>query len=203
MAYVARQWFLSPPTTTTALSNAFVKRCRERPFCRSRSTASNSLRRYQRQSIKVALLRQPQLRCVSQCRRRRCARARVRFNGGSTELQSAWYRDQVAKFFLFDEVPLSVSGDKVAVSPIYEGFTINPGQPGGEMKFCTDPNPTQTSHNVVATVPGDKAYSPLWLRVVYDSAACASVHNLDTALKAKVVPARVLIINCPIVSIEH
>jgi len=131
------------------------------------------------------------------------SRARVRFNGGSTELQSAWYRDQVAKFFLFDEVPLSVSGDKVPVSPIYEGFTINPGQPGGEMKFCTDPNPTQTSHNVVATVPGDKAYSPLWLRVVYDSAACASVHNLDTALKAKVVPARVLIINCPIVSIQH
>jgi len=131
------------------------------------------------------------------------SRARVRFNGGSTELQSAWYRDQVAKFFLFDEVPLSVSGDKVPVSPIYEGFTINPGQPGGEMKFCTDPNPIQTSHNVVATVPGDKAYSPLWLRVVYDSAACASVHNLDTALKAKVVPAKVLQVNCPIVSIEH
>jgi hypothetical protein len=71
------------------------------------------------------------------------SRARVRFNGGSTELQSAWYRDQVAKFFLFDEVPLSVSGDKVPVSPIYEGFTINPGQPGGEMKFCTDPNPNR------------------------------------------------------------
>src|SRR6476659_11230916 len=34
------------------------------------------------------------------------SRARVRFNGGSTELQSTWYRDQVAKFFLFDEAPL-------------------------------------------------------------------------------------------------
>src|SRR6476620_5610538 len=80
------------------------------------------------------------------------SRARVRFNGGNPELQSAWYRDQVAKFFLFDEVPLSVSGDKVPVSPIYEGFTINPGQPGGEMKFCTDPNHTKPSKNVAATV---------------------------------------------------
>jgi hypothetical protein len=130
------------------------------------------------------------------------SRARVRFNGGNPELQRAWYHDQVAKFFLFDEAPLSVSGDKVPVSPIYDGFTINPGQAGGEINFCTDPNSTQT-HNVVATVPGGKAYTPLWLRVVYDSAACASVHNLDTALKAKVVPAKVLLVNCPIVSIRH
>src|SRR6478609_3774429 len=130
------------------------------------------------------------------------SRARVRFNGGNPELQRAWYHDQVAKFFLFDEAPLSVSGDKVPVSPIYDGFTINPGQPGGEVEFWTDPNSKQT-HNVVGTAPGDKAYSPLWLRVVYDSAVCASVHNLETALRAKVVPAKVLLINCPIVSMEH
>jgi len=130
------------------------------------------------------------------------SRARVRFNGGHPELQRAWYRGQVAKFFLFDEARLSVSGDKVPVSPIYDGFTINPGQPGGEKEFCTDPNSTQT-HNVVATMPGDKAYSPLWLRVVYDSAACASVHNLETALQAKKVAANVLFINCPMVSVKH
>ena len=130
------------------------------------------------------------------------SRARVRFNGGHPELKRAWYRGKVAKFFLFDEAPLSVSGDKVPVSPIYDGFTINPGQPGGEKEFCTDPNSTQT-HNVVATMPGDKAYSPLWLRVVYDSAACASVHNLETALQAKKVAANVLFINCPMVSVKH
>jgi hypothetical protein len=130
------------------------------------------------------------------------SRARVRFNGGHPELQRAWYRGEVAKFFLFDEAPLSVSGDNVPVSPIYDGFTINPGQPGGEKEFCTDPNSTQT-HNVVATMPGDKAYSPLWLRVVYDSAACASVHNLETALQAKKVAANVLFINCPMVSVKH
>jgi hypothetical protein len=52
-------------------------------------------------------------------------------------------------------------------------------------------------------MPGDKAYSPLWLRVVYDSAACASVHNLETALQAKKVAANVLFINCPMVSVKH
>ena len=130
------------------------------------------------------------------------SRARVRFNGGNPELQRAWYRNQVAKFFLFDEAPLSVSGDKVPVSPIYDGFTINPGQPGGGKELCTDPNSTQT-HNVTATVPGDKGYSPLWLRVVYDSAACASVHNLETAIQAKKVAANVLLINCPMVSVKH
>jgi len=131
------------------------------------------------------------------------SRARARFKGGTPELQRAWYRDQVVKFFLFDEAPLSVSGDKVPVSPIYDGFTINPGQPGGEMEFCTDPNNSTQTHNIVATMPGDNGYSPLWLRVVYDSAACASVHNLETALQAKKVAANVLFINCPMVSVKH
>jgi len=40
------------------------------------------------------------------------------------------------------------------------------------------------------------------LRVVYDSAGCTSVHNLETALQANKVAAKVLFINCPI-SIKH
>ena len=83
------------------------------------------------------------------------------------------------------------------MSPIYDGFTVNPGQPNGEKYFRTDPNTLQT-HNVVATVPGDKDYSPLWVRICYDSAAWASVHDLATATRAKVVPAAVYFINCPI-----
>jgi hypothetical protein len=128
----------------------------------------------------------------------------VRFKGGSLELQRAWYRGQVAKFFVFDEAPLSAPGDKVPVSPIYDGFNVNPGEPNGGVAsgFHTEPGTGQT-HNVVATVPGDAAYSPLWLRVIYDSAAWDSVHDLETALKAKVIPAEVLTINCPIVSIQH
>jgi hypothetical protein len=130
------------------------------------------------------------------------SRAPLRFNGGNPELQSAWYQGQAAKFFVFDEAPLSVSGDEVPVSPIYDGFTINPGEPNGGIDFRFEPNSMQT-HNVVATIPGDKDYSPLWLRVVYDSAAWDSVRNLDAAQKAKVIPAETLLINCPIVSVKQ
>ena len=36
-----------------------------------------------------------------------------------------------------------------------------------------------------------------------EEAVIASVHNLETALKAKKVLAKVLLINCPVVSMEH
>ncbi len=128
------------------------------------------------------------------------SRARVRFGGGKPELHRAWYHGQVAKFLLFDEAPLSASGDEVPVSPIYDGFTVNPGEPDGGINFRMEPNTSQT-HNIVATVPGDPDYSPLWLRVVYDAAEWASVTNLEAAQKAKVIPAETLMINCPIVSV--
>ena len=90
------------------------------------------------------------------------------------------------------------------MSPIYDGFNANPGEPNGGVAsgFHTEPNSRQT-HNVVATAPGDAGYSPLWLRVIYDSSQWASVTNLETALKAKVIPAEVLTINCPIVFVAR
>jgi hypothetical protein len=128
--------------------------------------------------------------------------ARERLNGESPELHRAWYRGHVAKFFSFNEAPLT--GTSVPLSPIYVSFNINPGQPNGGLAsgFRVEPNSEQT-HNIPATLPGDKGYSPLWLRVVYDNTDWPSVHNLATALKAKVIPARVLTVNCPIVFIEH
>jgi hypothetical protein len=55
---------------------------------------------------------------------------------------------------------------------------------------------------VPATLPGDAGYSPLWLVAVYDNADFPSVHDLATALKAKVLAAGVATVNCPIVFIE-
>jgi len=94
-------------------------------------------------------------------------------------------------------------GTSVPLSPIYVSFNINPGQPNGGLAsgFRIEPNSLQT-HNVPATLPGDTGYSPLWLSVAYDNADWPAVHNLDTALKAKVIPTRVLTVNCPIVFIE-
>ena len=124
--------------------------------------------------------------------------AKARLKGESAELKRAWYRGQVAKFFSFDEAPLSGSG--VPLSPIYVTFNVNPGQPNGGpgSGFRTEPASEQT-HNVPATLPGDPGYSPLWLVVVYDNADFPSVHDLKTVLEAKVLAAGVATVNCPIV----
>ena len=143
------------------------------------------------------------IRCVT-CRWCPTSRARrARLKGESAELQRAWYQGQVAKFFSFDEAPLSAAGANVPLSPIYVTFNVNPGQPNGGpgSGFRTEPNSQQT-HNVPATLPGDAGYSPLWLVAVYDNADFPSVHDLDTALKAKVLAPGAATVNCPIVFIE-
>jgi hypothetical protein len=127
--------------------------------------------------------------------------AKMRLNGESADLGHAWYKGQVAKFFSFDEAPLS--GNGVPLSPIYVTFNVNPGQPNGGpgSGFKAEPGSEQT-HNVPATLPGDPGYSPLWLVAVYDNADFPTVHDLATALKAKVLAPGAATVNCPIVSVE-
>jgi len=126
--------------------------------------------------------------------------AKARLKGESTALQRAWYQGQVAKFFSFDEAPLS--GSNVPVSPIYVTFNVNPDQPKGGpgSGFKAEPGSEQT-HNVPATLPGDSGYSPLWLVAVYDNANWPEVKDLKTALKAKVLAPAAATVNCPIVFI--
>ncbi len=130
------------------------------------------------------------------------SRAKARLQGESAKLQRAWYQGRVAKFFSFDETPLSLAGTNVPVSPIYVTFNVNPGEPNGGpgSGFRTEPSSEQT-HNVPATLPGDAGYSPLWLVAVYDNADFPSVRDLQTALKAKVLAPGVATVNCPIVFI--
>ena len=126
--------------------------------------------------------------------------AKARLKGESADLQHAWYKGQVAKFFIFDEAPLS--GNNVPLSPIYVTFNINPDQPNGGpgSGFKAEPNSEQT-HNVPATLPGDAGYSPLWLVAVYDNGNWSEVQDLRTALKAKVLAPAAATVNCPIVFI--
>ena len=90
----------------------------------------------------------------------------------------------------------------VPTSPIYVMFNINPDQQDGGpgSGFKTEPGTTQT-HNVVATLPGDAGYSPLWLVSVLDNAAFDSVTDLASAAAATVLGAGVATVNCPIVSV--
>ena len=130
------------------------------------------------------------------------SKASMRLKGESAELHRAWYGGKVAKFFSFDEAPLSAAGGNVPLSPIYVTFNVNPGQPNGgpASGFHTEPNSPQT-HNVPFTLPGDAGYSPLWLVAVYDNADFPSVRDRATALKAKVLAPGVATVNCPIVFI--
>jgi hypothetical protein len=127
--------------------------------------------------------------------------AALRVGGGSAGLETGWYRDKVVKYFNFQERTLN--GTAVPLSPIYVAFNINPEQAGGGpgSGFKTEAGSAQT-HNVVATIPSDGSYSPLWSVDVYDNSAFSSVSNLATAMTAPSLGAGVATVNCPIVSIN-
>lgn len=125
--------------------------------------------------------------------------ARLRLNEPAT-LVSGWYRDKVVKYFSFDEKALT--GSVVPAVPIYVMFAVNPDQPGGgpASGFRTEPSSMQT-HNVIAALPADPGYSPLWSVQVLDNAAFGSVNNLATAQGATVLGANAGNVNCPVVAI--
>lgn len=129
-----------------------------------------------------------------------------RFTNEDAGLTMGWYKDKVVFYFNFSEKSLTATGNgNVPVSPIYVTFNINPNLMGGgpESGFKSEPgtSPEQT-HNVVATVPADAAYSPLWSVNVYDNAGFASVNNLSTATSANILGRGVANVNCPIVYIK-
>lgn len=121
-------------------------------------------------------------------------------------LTRGWYKDKVVFYFNFSEKALTTaSGGAVPVAPIYVTFNINPSDPNGgpASGFKAEPGttPLQT-HNVVAVVPTDNGYSPLWSVVVYDNNSFNSVRNLSTAVAAPVLVPSAGNVNCPVVHIQ-
>lgn len=129
--------------------------------------------------------------------------ARTRMPGGYAELRQGWYRGKIIQYFHFGEKLLMATAGEVPVSAIHVAYNVNPGQPGGGAAsgYLTEAAGAQT-HNVVATMPTDAAYSPLWSVSVYDNAAFATVLDLATAQAAAVVPDEAVIVNSPIAAIE-
>jgi hypothetical protein len=127
--------------------------------------------------------------------------ARLRLNGASAALSTGWYNGKTVRYFTFVERPLT--GTTVPVSPIFVSFAANPGTPSGgpASGFKTEPG-TQQTHNVVATLPAEAGYSPLWQVSVYDNAGFDQVHDLATVQKANVLAANVATVNCPVVAQE-
>ncbi|WP_256392000.1 hypothetical protein [Natronoarchaeum rubrum] len=129
--------------------------------------------------------------------------ASMRHGDGDAGLVQGWYDGMVVSYFLFEEAPLTATGEgSVPLSPIYVTFNTNPGEDGGgpASGFVTEAGSDRT-HNVVATLPGDEGYSPLWSVSPYDNADFESVSDLDSALDANVLDSGIATVNCPIVSI--
>jgi hypothetical protein len=130
--------------------------------------------------------------------------AMLRYTAEPSSPARGWYRDQVVKYFSFDERAITTDASgKVPVAPILVAFNVNPdpsnamsGPPSG---FVAEPGTMQT-HNVVAGLPESAAYSPLWSVSAYDSKAFPSVSNWMTAQHAPVVGANLANVNCPVVA---
>jgi hypothetical protein len=130
--------------------------------------------------------------------------ARERMQGGDAGLVRGWYRGMVVRYFQFSEKPdLALAGSGVPTSPIFVAFNTNPDVEGGgpPSGFKTEDGGEQT-HNVVATLPSDAAYSPLWRVSVYDNADFDAVGDLDSAAGASILVPAAGDVNCPIAAIE-
>jgi hypothetical protein len=125
--------------------------------------------------------------------------ATKRLAGESNALVQGWYKDKACFYFSFMEHPLV--GSTVPTSPIYVIFNINPDQPNGgpPSGFMVDGGTDQT-HNVLATVPGQAAYSPLWRVSVIDNTDFGSVSDLASAQGATIMAMNVMNVNCPVVN---
>jgi hypothetical protein len=127
-----------------------------------------------------------------------------RVGGGSAELIEGWYKGDVVSYFSFEEKALATdaANPEVPLSPIYVTFNINPGETGGgpPSGFMVEAGTEQT-HNVVATLPADTDYSPLWLVNAYDNLEFDSVSDLASAESATILGAGIATVNCPVVSV--
>lgn len=118
-----------------------------------------------------------------------------------TGLTRGWYEGQVVHYFNFGEKTggLEAADGMVPTSPIYVTFNDDTTGPGSGFK--TEPGSKQT-HNVTATLPNSRAYSPLWDVTPYPSAHFDDVSNAATAVSAAADGSVAAMVNCPIVSVQ-
>lgn len=132
--------------------------------------------------------------------------ATKRLGNKSAALARGWYKGKIAPYFTFEEKDLLANAaGAVPVSFIYVTFNVNPGQtgggPGSGFMAEAGTSPAQT-HNVIATIPADAAYSPLWSVSVYDNADFSKVSNLSSATASNILASGVANVNCPVVYIN-
>ena len=128
--------------------------------------------------------------------------ASKRIGGEAPGTQMGWYKEKVVFYFTFEEKALNASSGNVPTSPIFVCFNINVDEAGGgpASGFKVETGTSQT-HNVVATIPSNAGYSPLWLVNAYDNSEFEDVDDLSSAQSAAFTNLGATV-NCPVVSIE-
>ena len=124
--------------------------------------------------------------------------AALRNGGGNADPVIGWHKGQAVHYFVFGE---ALTGPVVPESPIFVMFNDETDIPGSG--FVVEPNTSQT-HNVLATLPGQDLYSPLWKVTILSNAAFPTVTDLASASQAATDPAMVVepdgpLVNCPVV----
>lgn len=131
--------------------------------------------------------------------------ATKRLTNEPNTLIKGWYKEKVVFYFSFSEKSLMATAGKVPLSPIYVTFNINPNDSnpdsGPASGFKTETGIDQT-HNVVATLPSDTGYSPLWNVSAYDNAEFNNVNGLTSAQAATSAGSGLATVNCPIVKVN-
>ena len=129
--------------------------------------------------------------------------ARSATAGTASVLSTGWYKGQAVTYFNFGEAALTATAtNQVPTSPIYVQFNVDPSASnpasGPASGFKTETAAASQTHNVLATLPGDAGYSPLWTVLVISNANFNSVKNLSTATAISSTPAGATV-NCPVV----
>ncbi|MDH7914402.1 hypothetical protein [Winogradskyella sp. SYSU M77433] len=132
--------------------------------------------------------------------------ASMRLGSEDNEIHMGWYKDQVVYYFSFFEKILDGGASNIVpLSPIYVSFNINPDdsnpESGPASGFVSETGTDQT-HNVIASLPQDDFYSPLWSVNVYDNMDFDIVNNLSSAGMANILATGVATVNCPVVFME-
>ncbi len=124
--------------------------------------------------------------------------ARSNVASTASKLTLGWYKGKAVSYFEFSESSYTVTtSGMVKISPIYVMFNDDAEGPPSGFKVETG---TMQTHNVLATLPADASYSPLWSVQVIRNANFASVKDLQTATAlTSMAPSGSPSVNCPVV----
>jgi hypothetical protein len=122
--------------------------------------------------------------------------------GAASSLTLGWYKGQAVAYFNFDEAAMTATAaGMVAVDDIYVTFNVDPNPAnaasGPASGFKVEAG-TMKTHNVLASLPGDVDYSPLWAVSFLPNASFAMASDLASALTLSPTSAGATV-NCPVV----